>query len=425
MNEEASYIRQQVMAHNKWFEESIPMIASENVISPLIKEMLISDFHDRYAEGLPGERYYHGNVYVDKVELKTEELARKVFNCDFADVRPISGTVANLAMLKALAKPGDIVTSCALAGGAHISTARFGAVGVRGVKRYAYPFDEKIMNLDIEGTKKVIKEKKPKVAIFGRSVFLFPAPLEELRDTLEEVGCYVWYDGAHVLGLIAAGRFQDPLREGADVISASTHKTFPGPQHGIILANLDKKGMEKKLRKGVFPGVTSNHHLHSMAGLGIALAEFREFGKEYADQVIRNAQALGQGLYERGIKVLCPELNFTASHTLAVDVKEHGGGEKISQLMEDSNMIANKNMLPWDTSPVSPSGIRLGSQEITRVGMKEKHMDQVAEFIHRVAVKKEDTESVKKDVIAFKKEFSKVQYCFGAGHPAYEYKKFL
>ena len=425
LNEDASYIRNNVMKHNKWFEESIPMIASENVISPLMKEMLISDFHDRYAEGLPGERYYHGNVFVDKVELRAEELARKVFKCHFADVRPTSGTVANLAVLKALTKPGDVITSGALAGGAHISTARFGAVGVRGVKRKAYPFDESIMNLDIDGTRKLILEHRPKVALFGRSVFLFPAPIKELKDALDEVGCYVWYDGAHVLGLIGAGRFQDPLREGVDVISASTHKTFPGPQHGILLSNSKKEEVPDKLRKAVFPGVTSNHHLHSMAALGIALAEFSEFGESYADQVIRNAQALGQALYENGLKVLCPDLGFTASHTLSVDVSEFGGGEEASQRMEDSNMIANKNMLPWDKSAVSPSGIRLGTQEMTRIGMTEKDMSYVAELVKRTVVNKEDPEVVKVSVKEFKKDFTKVHFCFGDGHEAYEYKKFL
>ena len=154
--EDAKYIREKVMAHNKWFEECIPMIASENLMSPLAKEMLISDFADRYAEGLPGKRYYQGNIYVDQVEIKALELAKKVFNADFADVRPISGTVANMAVLFAFANPGDTITTCALAQGAHISTCEFGAFGQRSVNSVNYPFDEENMNLDVDGTIKLL-----------------------------------------------------------------------------------------------------------------------------------------------------------------------------------------------------------------------------------------------------------------------------
>ena len=191
MNDDARYIRENVMAHNKWFEECIPMIASENLMSPLAKEMLISDFADRYAEGLPGKRYYQGNIYVDKVEIKAIELAKDLFKADFADVRPISGTVANMAVLFAFAQPGDTITTCALAQGAHISTQKFGAFGQRSVNSVQYPFNVEDMNLDVDGTIKLLKEVKPKVAQFGLSVFLFPPPLRELQDTFNEIGCLV------------------------------------------------------------------------------------------------------------------------------------------------------------------------------------------------------------------------------------------
>lgn len=420
MRAEAKYIEDMVDKHHEWFDNSLPMIASENLISPLAREMLVCDFHDRYAEGLPGDRYYNGNIYVDKVELKVQELAKSLFKCDFADVRPTSGTVANLAVLKALTKPGDTIATCELSHGAHISTAKFGAVGVRGLNRLTYPFDLENMNIDVDGAKKALLEVKPQIALFGLSVFLFPLPIKELRDTLQEVGCYTWYDGAHVLGLIAGGKFQDPLREGIQVITGSTHKTLPGPQHGILVGNPKDEKMTKSLESGVFPGVTSNHHLHAMAALGVTLAEHLEFGERYAEQTIRNAKALGQALYERGIKVRCEHLGFTQSHALAVDVTEHGGGALIAQLLEDANMIVNKNMLPWDTKPKSPSGIRLGAQELTRIGMKESHMAEVADLIKRVAVNKESTANVKKDVISLKAGFMNIQYCFHEGHLAYK-----
>lgn len=429
MLDTAKWVKDTVKKHNEWFERSIPMIASENVISPMAKEVYMSDFMDRYAEGHPGDRYYHGNIYVDEVELKCSELARKLFKCEWADVRPTSGTVANIAVLKAFSKPGDTISTVALASGAHISTAKFGAVGVRGLNRVEYPFNYDDMNIDVDGAIKTIKEAEPKICLFGQSVYLFPSPIKEIMPAIEEVGATVWYDGAHVLGLVAGGQFQDPLREGVDVISASTHKTLPGPQHGIVLANPrgeDDKAREKwrrKLDSGVFPGVTSNHHLHAMAALTVSLAEHIEFGQDYAAQVVKNAQALGQALYERGFKVFCPHLGFTKSHALAIDVTDIGGGADVAQKLEDANIITNMNMLPWDKKPKSPSGVRVGAQEMTRIGMKESEMKALSEIWENLLLKDRPIEKIKEDVWELKKNFLTVKYCFGEEKPAYSFHK--
>jgi glycine hydroxymethyltransferase len=417
----AQSVRDLTRKHNSWFKESIPLIASENVMSPAAREVINSDLHNRYAEGLPFKRYYQGNIYIDEIETICESLAKDVFSCKFADVRSISGTVSNMAVLMALTKPRDKMTTVALSDGGHISHAKIGATGVRGVKTYNYPFDEKSMNIDVEGAKRLIREVKPKVALFGQSVFLFPTPLKELNGVFEEVGCSTWYDAAHVLGLIAGKRFQDPLKEGVDVVSGSTHKTLPGPQHGIIISDLSKEGLETALRRGVFPGVTSNHHLHSVAALAVTLAEAKEFGEAYADQTIRDAKALGGALHERGFDVLCEHLGFTASHTIVVDVEEYGGGAKVAKALEKANIILNKNLLPWDSNPVKPSGIRIGAQELARLGMKENHMGDVSELLARVVVKGEPPEKVRDDVIEFKRQFTKVHYCFYEGEEAYDY----
>jgi len=417
-------VRELTRKHNAWFKDSIPLIASENVMSPAAREVLNSDLNNRYAEGLPGKRFYQGNIYVDQIETVCENLAREVFACRFADVRSTSGTVSNMAVLMALTKTRDKMTTVALSDGGHISHAKIGATGMRGIRTFNYPFDEKNMNIDIQGAKRLIREVRPKVALFGQSVFLFPTPLDEMKDVFSEVGCSTWYDAAHVLGLMAGKKFQDPLREGIDVISASTHKTLPGPQHGMILSDLTKEGLETSLRRGVFPGVTSNHHLHSVAALAVTLAETREFGEAYADQVIRNAKALGQGLFERGMEVLCEHLGFTESHTIVVDVEQFQGGAKVAKNLEAANIILNKNLLPWDSDPVRPCGIRIGSQELTRLGMKEKDMVEVAELVARVVVKGEAPEKVKPDVVDLKRQFTKVHYCFFEGEEAYDYPAF-
>jgi len=420
----AQSVRNLTREHNRWFKDSIPLIASENILSPLAREVMNSDLHNRYAEGLPGKRYYQGNIYVDRIELLCEDLAKDVFGCTFADVRSTSGTVSNMAVLMALTKPREKMTTVALSDGGHISHAKIGATGLRGIKTHNYPFDEKNMNIDVEGAKRLIREVRPKVALFGQSVFLFPTPIEELRDVVEEVGCSTWYDAAHVLGLIAGKRFQDPLKQGIDVVSGSTHKTLPGPQHGMIISDLRREGLETALRRGVFPGVTSNHHLHSVAALAVTLAETKEFGEAYADQTIKNAKALAQALYERGMDVLCEHLGFTESHTLVVDVEQFHGGAKVAKVLEEANIILNKNLLPWDSDPVKPCGIRIGSQELTRLGMKEKEMSEVAELIARVVVKGEEPRAVKEDVVRLKREFTKVHYCYFEGEEAYDYPSY-
>ena len=427
--EDALYVREQSVKNNEFFGSALPLIASENILSPLCKEMLITDFHGRYAEGTPGNRYYEGCEFFDKVELKAIELAKKLFKCNYADVRPTAGTTANMAVLKALIKPGETATVLDTADGAHISFGKWGAAGLRGVNLVFYPFDNENMNIDVDGATKVIREVRPKLALFGQSVFLFPTPLKELAEVAHEVGAYVVYDAAHVLGLIAAGYFQDPLREGADVMSGSTHKTLPGPQGGVIVS--DHKGEDEEDKKflrrlgfGVFPGVTSSYHLHHVAAKAIAFAEHLEFGKEYAGQTIKNAQALGQALYERGFDVFGEKQSFTKSHQLLVRIGEGKGKEASSKLYE-AGIVTNMNMVPGDENPLNPSGLRLGTQELTRIGMKEKEMEEVAEFIKRVLIDKESASKIRKEVADFRKDFQDVHYCFNEGFKGYEYHKLV
>lgn len=407
---DALWIRQKAVEHTELFRDSIPLIASENLMSPLTKEMVISDFNNRYAEGLPGHRYYQGNKIVDEMETRVEELVKTLFRAKQADVRPISGTNANQALVFAFLQPGETILTPSLDSGAHISSAQFGAVGMRGCSIKNMAFNTDLMKVDVDGTRKAILAEKPKVVLFGFSVFLFPAPIKELKETIDEVGATVWYDGAHVLGLIAGRRFQDPLREGADVISGSTHKTFPGPQHGVIVGNTDEEKW-KKVRRGVFPGVISNHHIGAMAGLGVTAAEMIEFGESYASAIIQNAKTLGSELHSRGFKVLAEKSGFTESHTLLIDVKKEGGGRQVAEVLERNNIILNKNMIPGDdnTKAQNPSGIRIGTQEATRIGMGRSEMSHIADLIQR-AVK---GANVKDEVLELKRQFQVVKYCYG------------
>ncbi|MEF8879693.1 MAG: serine hydroxymethyltransferase [Candidatus Thermoplasmatota archaeon] len=423
--EEAEYIKEQAKKNNDFFSKSLPMIASENVLSPMCKEMLTTDFHGRYAEGTPGNRYYQGCEFFDRVEERAMDLAKKLFNCNYADVRPTAGTTANLAVLKALIKPGETATVLDLANGAHISFGKWGAAALRGINLVSYPFIEDDMNLDVDGAVKLIKDVKPKLCLNGRSVFLFPSPIEEIAEAAHEVGAKLVYDAAHVLGLIGGGQFQDPLREGADVVTGSTHKTLPGPQGGMVMS--DHKGETKedksflqRLNFGVFPGVTSSYHLHHVAAKAIAYAEHLEFGESYAKQTIKNAKALAQSLHERGFKVFGEHLDFTESHQILLAVGK-GKGKEAAETLEKAGIVTNMNTIPGDEDPLNPSGLRLGTPELTRMGMKEKEMDEVAEFYNRVLNKEEKPEKVKKDIADFRKDFQGVHYCFEEGFRGYDY----
>ena len=426
---EVEYIRKQAKLNNEFFSNSLPMIASENVLSPLCREMLISDFHGRYAEGTPGHRYYEGCEIFDRVEEKAMELAKKLFKCRYADVRPTAGTTSNIAILKALIKPGETATVLDLADGAHISFGKWGAAGVRGINLVSYPFNDKEMNIDVDGAVKLIKKVKPKLALNGRSVFLFPSPIKEIADAAHDVGAYLIYDAAHVLGLIGGKQFQDPLREGADVMSGSTHKTLPGPQGGLIVSDHkgdtdEDKSFLRKLGFGVFPGVTSSYHLHHVAAKAISFAEHLEFGETYAKQTIKNAQSFAQSLHERDFDVFGEKLGFTRSHQILLAIGP-GKGKEASKKLEKAGIITNMNTIPGDTDPLNPSGLRLGTPELTRIGLKEKEMDDVAGFYERVLLKNEDPKKIKADVKEFRKDFQELHYCFKEGFRGYDYHKLI
>ena len=419
--------------HNKWFENSIPLIASENVPSPAVREAIISDFGNRYAEGWPGERVYAGCTYIDEVEVQCMDLAKRLFKAEFADVRPISGVVANLAIYSAFSNPGDVMIAPSIPAGGHISHGKkehSGTAGlVHGLEIEFFAFDPEEMNIDVEKTKAKIQEldkqgKLPKIAMFGGSVFLFPHPVKELADFLKGYNIHINYDAAHVAGLIAGGQFQDPLREGVDTMTMSTHKTLFGPQGGLVLA-FEKDA--DAIKKATFPGLTSSHHIHHMAGKAITFAEALEFGKEYASQTIKNAKLLAAELANLGFKVLGEKMGYTESHQTVVNVLDYGDGGKIEADLEKANIIVNRQLIPGDLKAkrnyMSPGGIRLGTSEITRLGMKESEMQQIASLIKQVIIDKKDPKEITSQVIDFRKNYQKTEYCFDNKLGAYEYVK--
>ena len=419
--------------HHEWFDNSIPLIASENIPSPAVREAVMSDFGNRYAEGWPGERVYAGCTYIDEVEIQCMELAQKLFKAEFADVRSVSGVVANLAIYSAYSNPGDVMIASSIPAGGHISHGKkehSGTAGlVHGLDIEFFAFDPEEMTLDVDKTKAKVEDLKsqgklPKIAMFGGSVFLFPHPVKELSEFLKGHGMHINYDAAHVAGLIAGGKFQDPLREGTDTMTMSTHKTLFGPQGGLVL------GFEKHaepIKKAMFPGLTSSHHIHHMGAKAVAFAEALEFGKDYAEQTIKNAKALASELNNVGFKVLGEKRGYTESHQTVVNVLDYGDGGTIEADLEKANIIVNRQLIPGDLKAnrhyMHPGGIRLGTSEITRLGMKESEMKEIASLLKQVVVDKKDAAEIAARVKEFKTDFKKTQYCFDNKLGAYEYVK--
>jgi glycine hydroxymethyltransferase len=415
-----------VKAHEKWFSESLPMIASENVASEPVRRVLSSDLGHRYAEGWPGERVYAGCRFIDQIELQAIELGKKLFKAEFIDVRPISGVVANLAVYSAFSGPGDTMMALSIPNGGHISHGKkdfSGSAGlVHSLEIEYFAFDREQMNIDVDATKKKIAELKSlRLAMFGASLFLFPQPVRELADTIKEKGGTVCYDAAHVAGLIAGGQFQDPLREGAQVMTFSTHKTLFGPQGGAIASTNE---FADPLKKAVFPGTTSNHHLHSVAGKALVFAEFLTYGKKYAKDTVTNAQVLAGELADLGEKVLGEKNGYTKSHQVAVDVTKYSDGAVIEKLLESQNIIVNRQLLPGDLQAgrhyMNPGGIRLGVAELTRLGMGKGEMREVAETIH-IAMAGERKREMVSRIRELRRGFQKVKYSF-KDSPAYSFR---
>ena len=429
MGIDISDIQSLVEKQNQWRgQESINLIASENVQSPTVRSMENNDFMARYAEGHPNteastNRYYEGTDYIDRIESMATKEFIELASCEQVDVRPISGNASNTAVALALLRGGDTVIANSIDAGGHISHNPIGVFGrriqVRGkvlalnrensISLHFWPTTPDGYHIDVQKSIELIEKTSPNLIILGKSLFLFPEPVREISEVCRAKNIPVLFDGAHVLGLILGGRFQNPFEEGAHLITASTHKTFPGPQRGVILGNM-KSDVEKKwwgiIDRGIMPGSSSNHHLHTLPGLLTCIREMKEYGAAYASQTVSNAQALGQALTEIGVQVEAKEFGFTESHQIAINVSSYGIAKDLAKQLASNNIVLNYNILPGDTDARNPSGFRIGVQEMTRCGMKEREMGEIGNYLADALQGKH----VKEQVTSFRGKFTDVQY---------------
>ena len=378
--------------HERWrAEQCLNLIASENVTSPSVRRILGSDLGHRYTAQ---DRFYLGSKFTDHVEDIARRLVCDLFGSEWADVTPLSGHLADMTLLSTFARPGDRILTIGTDHGGYPGISEMGYPRILGLENIHFPFDKDRWNIRRDATVELITSKNPRLVVLGSSYILFPHPIEEVAKACVETGATLAYDGSHVLGLIAGGAFQQPLREGARVLVGSTHKSFFGPQGGII-ASFKEEG--RRMKQMIFPALMDNAHWNRIAALAQALLEAKRFGRRYASQVIRNSRALAQALEEAGVRVRCREYGYTASHQVLLDMDRMKDGEKIPDRLQEANVIVDR-------------GIRLGTSEVTRRGMGEKEMNEIAEIISVIIFEKEALTVTRKRVARLARRFRRVRY---------------
>jgi glycine hydroxymethyltransferase len=400
--------------------QCLNLLAPEAPTSPTVRALLASEIGTRAAEGHigPVNRWFAGTQYIDEVEALCVELLKQAFRARFADHRLVASMVGNLAVYTALTEPGDVIMSLPQPVGGHSSNRPDGPAGVRGLKIVDVPVDPAELTVDLDQFAQVARRARPKVVALGASMTLFPFPVRQMCEVVAEWGGRIYFDGAHQLGLVAGGQFQDPLHEGAALMTGSAGKTFSGPQSGILV--WDDPQLTEPLTTAVFPVLAATHQVNRVAALAVSAAEMIAFGREYMAQIVRNARALGAALERRGIPMLAAHKGYTATHQVIADVRQFGGGLDVAHRLARANIIANKNLIPGD-QPADwdrPSGLRIGTTEVTRLGLREAQMEMIADFIARVLVEGTPPEQVVADVVAFRAPYQTIYYCFEHGLPA-------
>ena len=382
-----------VRLHQEWrTKECLNLIPSENRGSPQMRAMFLADLGNRYNAP---DRFYRGTKYADELLALTEELARKAFGARYADVRALSGHTADMAVLLALTRAGDRILSVHPDNGGYPGITHLGLGSLLKLENLYYPYDDGAVNIEPKESASLIRSSKPKVVFFGSSFIPFPHPTRRLTQVAEGTAVY---DGSHVLGLIAGGEFQDPLREGCSLLIGSTHKSLPGPQGGMILSN-DVEAFSAVAGK-IHPGIVDNIHLDRVAALAVALIEKIQIGTAYARAIVKNSQALAKALDERGVKVRGAPLGYTKSHQVLLDY-EPGKLEFLSMRLEQANII-------------SDNGGRIGTSELTRMGYGPGEMETVAELVSLIVLGKKPPDFVQKRVRTLVRQFQQPRFVLTA-----------
>jgi glycine hydroxymethyltransferase len=401
-----------VHSHEAWRSTTLNLIASENALSPAVRAALNNDWLGRYSDYTGRDltvRRYRGTRYIAELEQMVDAQSKRIFHAQYVELRSLGGHLAGGAVIAGLCKPGDIVLEVGPEGGSHREAKKFSAPSLLPLDVRYLPFDGIHFNIDVASATRLIEETHPRLVILGSSTFLFPHPVREIKAVLNRVnpGGILVFDASHVMGFLASNRFQDPLTEGADIVFGSTHKTFPGPQGGIIFTN--REDLIIPVSEAVYPAFVTNHHAFRMPALAIALAEMEVFGPDYMDQVIANSQTLGEQLERLGVACVSVDGRFSKSHTVLMKVGEIGKGDELAGHLEACDIITTPCILPKEHGT---QGIRLGIQELTRLGATDVEMKQAAQIIADAIRKTKSTESIITAVHQLTAQLGPVRFSF-------------
>ncbi|MBO5633667.1 MAG: serine hydroxymethyltransferase [Aeriscardovia sp.] len=370
----AQVIRQETQRQ----QNTIELIASENIVSPAVLAALGSTLTNKYAEGYPGKRYYGGCEYVDIIERLAQQRAQELFHCTYANVQPHSGAQANFVVFFALLKPGDTFMGMDLSNGGHLTHGSPVNVSGKYFNAVSYGVNDEGF-IDYNEVARIAHKCHPKMIIAGASAYARTIDFARFRQIADEVGAYLMVDMAHIAGLVAAGLHPSPFPY-ADVVTTTTHKTLRGPRGGMILSSAEF-AEEHKLNKALFPGVQGGPLMHVIAAKAVSFKEaLQPDFQQYQQQIIKNAQALANGLLSRGIELVT---GGTDNHLMLVDLRHRQiTGKQLEKDLDDVHITANKNTVPNDPQkPFITSGLRLGTPAVTTRGFTEKDMDVVAQLI--------------------------------------------
>ncbi|MEM1976735.1 MAG: serine hydroxymethyltransferase [Nitrososphaerota archaeon] len=380
-----------IRSHERYRAMTLNMIPSENVQSPNVLKALATDLAGRYSYR---PRYYAGTRHIDELWEYAEDLARKLFGAEYVFLEPLSGHIAALLTYVSLVK-GRKMAALAPEFGGYMGNAPDKLPDLISADIVYLPAVKEILIPDPERSVELIRAEKPDLVVLGGSYMLFPHPVKELSEAVHEYGGLLAYDGSHVLGLIAGGVFQDPLREGADVLFASTHKTFPGPQGGLILTNNEE--VYRKIAGNIFHKIADNIHFNKIGALAVSFEEMMRCGKKYAAKIVENAYELAKNLDELGVPVKARDHGFTKSHQTILDVPNREERIRLRDRLEECGII-------------SDADLRLGVPEVTRRGMGRREMARIAKLVKR-ALDGEDPRRIRRDVAALVRRFRTVKFC--------------
>jgi glycine hydroxymethyltransferase len=388
--------------------EGINLNPATNILNPRAEKLLSSGMGSRASLGHPGDKYETGLGAIEQIEIITQELACEVFGSTYAEFRVPSGAIANLYAFMATTEPHDTIIAPPASIGGHVTHHKGGSAGLYRLNTISAPVDQTGYTIDIDALRKLAHEVKPKLITVGGSLNLFHHPIAQVRAIADEVGAKVLFDAAHLCGMIAGKVWPQPLVEGAHLMTFSTYKSLGGPAGGLIVTNDDE--IAQKLDAIAYPGLTANFDAAKTAALGITLQDWKSVGRDYAQMMVKTSQALAQHLQNLGVNIFASDKGFTTSHQFAILAAPYGGGQTAARRMGEAGLLACGIGLPIEQVEGDLNGLRIGTPEIVRIGMKVEHMQDLAGFIARSLDTSVEPKSIQREITEWRKQFSGVHY---------------